>query len=93
MVANPRRKLHPCSNVSHMAAPRSIDRSGSLRGDAALTLRITRPLASKLKAEAKRRRMSVGALVRIYIEGGLVRAGNPTGTSLKARRLKRLKAS
>jgi len=38
--------------------------------------------------------MSVGALVRIYIEGGLVRAGNATGTSLKARRMKqRLKAS
>jgi len=77
-----------------MAAPRSIDRSGSLRGDAAITLRLTRPLASKLKAEAKKRRMSVGALVRIYIEGGLVRAGNATGTSLKARRMKqRLKAS
>jgi len=72
-----------------MAAPRSIDRSGSLRGDAALTLRITRPLASKLKAEAKRRRMSVGALVRLYTERGLASAGIAAGSSLKTRRIKK----
>jgi len=56
--------------------------------DTTITVRITRPLAAKLEAEAKRRRMSVGALVRLYTESGLVRAGHATGTSLKGRRMK-----
>ena len=57
--------------------------------DTTITVRITRPLAAKLEAEAKRRRMSVGALVRLFTETGLTSAGIPAGSSLKGRRIKK----
>ena len=69
-------KLHPCSNLSHMSARRR----NAL--DTTITVRLTRPLAAKLKAEAKRRRVSVGALVRLYIEHGL-----EMGSLVNARRM------
>jgi len=57
--------------------------------DTTITVRITRPLAAMLKAEAIRRRMSVGSLVRLYTERGLASAGIAAGSSLKTRRIKK----
>ena len=47
-----------------MGKPRSIDNTGKKRGDARITVRLTSMQLAQLKREAKKKRISLGELVR-----------------------------
>lgn len=52
-----------------MSKPRSIDTTGKQRGDARITVRLTSLQLARLKKEAKKRRVSLGELVRLRALG------------------------
>jgi len=52
-----------------MAKPRSIDNTGKRCGDERITVRVTSMQLAQLKREAKKRRISLGELVRLRALG------------------------
>ena len=52
-----------------MGKPRSIDTTGKKCGDARITVRLTSLQLARLKKEAKKKRVSLGELVRLRALG------------------------
>jgi len=52
-----------------MGQPRKVDKTGKSNGDARLTVRFTSLQLARLKKEAKKKRMSLGELVRLRALG------------------------
>ena len=52
-----------------MGKPRSIDITGKKRGDARITVRLTSVQLAYLKKDAKKKRVSIGELVRLRALG------------------------
>ena len=52
-----------------MGKPRSIDNTGKKRGDARITVRLTSLQLARLKKDAKKKRVSLGELVRLRALG------------------------
>lgn len=60
-------KLHACSNVVAMAAPRTIDPTGRTRGEV-LTLRVSNSQRKKLEKRAAAEGKSIAQIVRDLLE-------------------------
>jgi hypothetical protein len=52
-----------------MAKPRSIDNTGKRCGDARISVRLTSMQLARLKREAKKKKISLGELVRLRALG------------------------